>query len=88
MIMMLEISLQLSSLRRPLEAKYNNVQLGSISNQEKRYTLHVADQDANISTVKIATQLNNRMGALKIGSVIEILKFTRGAILAKGFRLS
>jgi hypothetical protein len=60
-----------------LEAKYNNVQLGSILNQEKQYTLHVADQDDNILTVKIATQLNNRMGALKIGSVIEILKFTR-----------
>jgi hypothetical protein len=61
-----------------LEAKYNNVQFGSILNQEKQYTLHVADQDTNILTVEIATQLNNCMGALKIGSVIEILKFSRG----------
>lgn len=61
-----------------LESKYSTVQLGSITNQEKRYSLHVADQDDNIITLKIATQLNSRMGALKIGSVIELLKFTRG----------
>jgi hypothetical protein len=46
--------------------------------KESLASRQTADQDANILTVKIVTQLNNRMGALKIGSVIEILKFTRG----------
>jgi hypothetical protein len=38
----------------------------------------VADGDDDILTVKIASQLNGCMSTVKVGSVIELLQFSRG----------
>jgi len=62
-----------------LESRYHTIELGRrLTNQEKRYTLHAADGDENIITIKIATQINGHMGTVKVGSVIELRSFRRG----------
>jgi hypothetical protein len=61
-----------------IDCRHFNVPLGNRSNQEKRYTLHVADGDDNIITVKVATQLNSLLGAVRLGTVLEIRSFRRG----------
>jgi len=50
-----------------IDCRHKDISLGNQSNQEKRCTLHVADGDDNIVTVKVATQLNSRMGAVRVG---------------------
>jgi hypothetical protein len=43
--------------------------------QRKIYTLHVADGDKNVVTVKVASQLNYMMHRVTVGSVIKLLRF-------------
>jgi hypothetical protein len=62
-----------------IESKYHTIDIaGCFSNQEKHYTLHTSDGNDNIITIKIATQLNSHMDMVKIGSVLELMKFMRG----------
>jgi hypothetical protein len=63
-----------------VDSRYHTVKLGVKTNQEKRYTLHVADGDDNILTIKIPTHLNKYMGSVSVGSVIELIAFRRGFI--------
>jgi hypothetical protein len=43
--------------------------------QRKIYTLHVADGDKNVVTVKVASQLNSIMHRVTVGSVIKLLRY-------------
>ena len=52
------------------------VTLRDWSNQEKRFTMHVADGSNNILTIKGASQLNGIMGQLEVGSVVHLISFT------------
>ena len=61
-----------------VDIKHKKVELGSDSNQEKRYVLHVADGDENIITVYIGTQLNSRMGTIEVGTILKLYSFRRG----------
>jgi hypothetical protein len=56
-----------------MEQKHMTITLwGQQSNQEMRFTMHVADGDNNILTVKGASQLNAMMGQLEVGSVVHL----------------
>jgi hypothetical protein len=59
-----------------VEQKHVTFTLQGQSNQEKRFTMHVADGDNNILTVKGASQLNAMMGRLEVGSVVRLITFT------------
>jgi hypothetical protein len=59
-----------------VEQKHVTINLRGRSNQEKRFTMHVADGDNNILTVKGASQLNATMGRLEVGSVVRLITFT------------
>ena len=59
-----------------VEQKHMTITLRGRSNQEKRFTMHVADGDNNILTVKGASQLNATMGQLEVGSVVHLVSFT------------
>jgi hypothetical protein len=61
-----------------VDAKHSAVELGQQSNNEKRFSLYVADGDDNIITVKIATQLNSRMASVQVGCVMKLFAFRRG----------
>lgn len=62
-----------------IDTKHGPVDLGGLFlNQEKRYVLRVADGDGNVVTVRIGTQLNSRMGLVKVGSLLKLHCFRRG----------
>ena len=45
------------------------------TNQQKIFTLHLADGNGNIVTAKVASQLNSLMHRVKPGSVLRLLRY-------------
>lgn len=58
-------------------SSFREIQHTSLHKTEQRkiYTLHVADGDKNVVTVKVASQLNSMMHRVTVGSVIKLLRY-------------
>jgi hypothetical protein len=58
-------------------SKFQEIHHSSLNKieQKKIYTLHVADGDGNVVTVKVASQLTSLMHRITVGTVLKLLRF-------------
>jgi hypothetical protein len=58
-------------------SKFKEIHHSSLNKieQKKIYTLHVADGDENVVTVKVASQLTSLMHRITVGTVLKLLRF-------------